>query len=78
SPDGKLIASSGWGKGIKIWDAASGSERMDLTGHEGAVQCVAFSPDGRTIATGDWDRALRVWEASQFRAAAGATAAEAN
>jgi len=62
SPDGKLIASSGWGKGIKIWDAASGSERMDLTGHEGAVQCVAFSPDGQRLASASADKTVKVWD----------------
>jgi len=78
SPDGKRIVSVGQDATRRIWDALSGREMFVLRTKDAAVQCVAFSPDGRTIATGDWDRALRVWEASQFRAAAGATAAEAN
>jgi WD40 repeat protein/tRNA A-37 threonylcarbamoyl transferase component Bud32 len=67
SPDGKLIASSGWGKSIKIWDATSGSERMDLTGHEGSVWCVAFSPDGQCLASASADKTVKVWDVQSGR-----------
>jgi WD40 repeat protein len=67
SPDGKLIASGGWDKSIKIWDATSGSERMDLTGHEGAVWCVAFSPDGQRLASASADKTVKVWDVQSGR-----------
>jgi eukaryotic-like serine/threonine-protein kinase len=67
SPDGKLIASGGWDKSIKIWDATTGSERMDLTGHQGAVWCVAFSPDGQRLASASADKTVKVWDVQSGR-----------
>jgi len=67
SPDGKLIASSGWGNSIKIWDATSGSELMDLTGHEDNVWCVAFSPDGQRLASASADKTVKVWDVQSGR-----------
>lgn len=34
-----------------------------VVGHEGDVECVAFSPNGRWIATGSTDRSVIVWDA---------------
>jgi WD40 repeat protein len=42
---------------------ATGQERQHLTGHQGAVQSVAFSPDGQTIASSSFDGTLRLWDA---------------
>ena len=67
SPDGKLIASGGWGKSIKIWDATSGSELMDLTGHQDEVLCVAFSPDGQRLASGSADMTVKIWDVQSAR-----------
>ncbi len=67
SPDGKLIASGGWGKSVKVWDEATGSKRMDLTGHEGAVWCVAFSPDGKRLVSGSADKTIKVWDVQSGR-----------
>ncbi len=67
SPDGKLIASGGWDKSIKIWDATSGSERMDLAGHEDGVWCVAFSPDGQRLASASADKTVKVWDVQNNR-----------
>jgi WD40 repeat protein len=57
----KLIAVVGQ-EGVAIRKRhAPGFEK--LTGHEGAVVCVAVSPDGALLASGGTDRTVRVYRA---------------
>ncbi len=37
---------------MKVWDADSGKELLNLKGHSEAVWSLAFSPDGRRLASG--------------------------
>ena len=46
SPDGRLVAIGSADK-VQLWDLTSGKKLRDLTGHQGPVNCVAFSPDGQ-------------------------------
>src|SRR5262245_33006788 len=62
SPDGKTLASAGYDKLIRLWDAATGTELRQLRGHYGPVSSVAFSPDGKWLASGSWDMTVRVWD----------------
>ena len=56
SPDGKILASAGEDQTIRIWDARSGEQLQQLTGHPGPVLSVAYAPDGAALAEEFWVR----------------------
>jgi WD40 repeat protein len=49
-------------KTVKLFDAASGKQRVICEGHAGIVSCLAFTPDGRMLATGSDDKTIKLWE----------------
>lgn len=49
SPDGKILASSGWDQVIRCWDSTTGKERSNFTVNGGFDEPVAFSPDGKFL-----------------------------
>jgi WD40 repeat protein len=61
SPDGKMMASGGEDKTIKLWEVSSGKLLRNFMGHSERIKTIAFSPDGQLIASGDDDNTIRVW-----------------
>lgn len=47
---------------IRVWDLQGLASPRVLSGHEGAVTCLAFAPDGRRLASGSVDRRVFLWD----------------
>lgn len=62
-PDGKAIACGGWR--LRLLDAATGNELVELDRHNGLIKAVAFSPDGKKLASGYANGYATVWDVSK-------------
>src|SRR5205085_2230789 len=60
--DGKLLASAGYDRSVRIWDAGSGQLKHTLQDHSDSVYAVAFNPDRTLLASAGADRAVKVWD----------------
>ncbi|MBL8799110.1 MAG: hypothetical protein JNM56_34815, partial [Planctomycetia bacterium] len=67
SPNGQILATTGYDRLIKLWDAATGNEIRTLRDHSDTVYGLAFSPDGRLLASAAADRAVKVWDVATGR-----------
>jgi WD40 repeat protein len=63
SPDGKTLVSGGHDHAVRIWDLATGKQK--LHGDEPCASAVAahFTPDGKHVVIGTRDHWVRVWDA---------------
>ena len=61
SSDGKMLASGGADKTIKLWDIKTGKVIHTFIGHKGIVYSVRFSPNGKTLASGSEDETIKLW-----------------
>ncbi len=65
SPDGKLLATGGADRLIRLWDVAGGQVRRQFPGHDSDVTALAISRDGKILASGSKDETVRLWDVVQ-------------
>jgi WD40 repeat protein len=64
SPNGKTLASAGYDRTVRLWDAATGKPLHTLRGHGNYVAKVAFSADSMVVASASGDNTVKLWDAA--------------
>lgn len=64
SPDASLVCTCSADRTARLWDACTGEQLFQLTGHEDDVKSCHFNRNGRLLITGSDDKSVRVWRTS--------------
>lgn len=63
SPNGAYVASGGYDKTVRVWDATTGKQLKLLLGHKREVLAVVWSPDNQHLLSVSADKTICVWKA---------------
>jgi serine/threonine protein kinase len=61
SPDGRLLASGGVDRLVRIWSTEDAKEIAAYTGHTGSILAMAFAPSGKALYSSGQAGTLRRW-----------------
>jgi GTPase SAR1 family protein len=61
SKNRELILTGAHDKIMRLWNLVSGKEVRRFKGHDGVVECVAWSPDERFALSSSSDKRIRLW-----------------
>ncbi|HEY3391627.1 MAG TPA: WD40 repeat domain-containing protein, partial [Lacipirellulaceae bacterium] len=62
-PDGRELAAAGSDGLVRVFDVATGAERLKINSHADWVTDICYSPDGKYIATASRDKTAKVFDA---------------
>jgi WD40 repeat protein len=63
SPDGRTLVLGNTHTGeLMLWEMLAEKPRGELSGHLGAISCLAFSPNGKHLATASDDTSILIWD----------------
>lgn len=62
SPDGRVLATAGQEKTVRLWDTATWTVLRKLEGHTDWASGLSWSPDGRLLASSGKDAQVLLWE----------------
>jgi WD40 repeat protein len=68
SADGAQIAAVSRGRGVELYETASGRRLAAFTEHRVSARAVAFAPDGSHVAAGYYDGSLLLWQPERAEA----------
>jgi COMPASS component SWD3 len=61
SSDGKILASGGDDKTIKLWNLSTNALLHTLTGHRDRIKSILMTPDGQTVISSSFDNTIKFW-----------------
>src|SRR5262249_32959223 len=62
SKDGRTLLTQTHNKGVRLWEVATGLQRLVLRASRDDAWSLALAPDGLAIASGAWDGSVRLWD----------------